>query len=136
MALIASIGSLPLIALSSMTVILSAAALPAENMLLARYTPSRHRSLASGVKFVLAFSIANPAILLASWVGGRSGEFTQLYPILAAIAASPPWEPVFSPPPGRPGPRPLRPAAFPHRGRAFLLITHTCTPWTARTTLP
>src|SRR3546814_4548218 len=50
-------------------------------------TPSRHRSLAFGVKFVLAFSIANPAILLASWVGGRSGEFTQLYLILAAIAA-------------------------------------------------
>src|SRR3546814_15335732 len=50
MALIASIGSLPLIALSIMTVILSAAALPAENMLLARYTPSRHRSLAFGVK--------------------------------------------------------------------------------------
>src|SRR3546814_3379723 len=36
MALIASIGSLPLIALSIMTVILSAAALPAENMLLDR----------------------------------------------------------------------------------------------------
>src|SRR3546814_11385006 len=62
MALIASIGSLPLIALSIMTVILSAAALPAENMLLARYTPSRPRRLAFGGKFVLAFSIANPAI--------------------------------------------------------------------------
>jgi MFS family permease len=87
MALIASTGSLPLIGLSVMTVILSSAALPAENMLLARYTPSRHRSLAFGVKFVLAFSIANPAILLASWVEGRSGEFTQLYLILAVIAA-------------------------------------------------
>jgi len=87
MALIASTGSLPLIGLSVMTVILSSAALPAENMLLARYTPSRHRSLAFGVKFVLAFAIANPAILLASWVEGRSGEFTQLYLILAVIAA-------------------------------------------------
>jgi len=88
MALIASTGSLPLIGLSVMTVILSSAALPAENMLLARYTPSRHRSLAFGVKFVLAFAIANPAILLASWVEGRSGEFTQLYLILAVIAAA------------------------------------------------
>jgi hypothetical protein len=70
-----------------MTVVLSSAALPAENMLLARYTPSRHRSLAFGVKFVLAFAIANPAILLASWVEGRSGEFSQLYLILAVIAA-------------------------------------------------
>jgi len=70
-----------------MTVILSSAALPAENMLLARYTPSRHRSLAFGVKFVLAFSIANPAILLASWAEGRSGEYTEFFFILAAIAA-------------------------------------------------
>lgn len=87
MALIASTGSFALVGLAIMTVILSSAALPAENMLLARYTPMRHRSLAFGVKFVLAFSIANPAILLASWVEGRSGEFSQLYLILAAIAA-------------------------------------------------
>lgn len=87
MVLIATTGNASLIALSIMTVILSSAALPAENMLLARYTPSRHRSLAFGVKFVLAFSIANPAILLASWVEGRSGEYTEFFFILAAIAA-------------------------------------------------
>lgn len=87
MALFASSGSFPLVALAVMTVMLSAAALPAENMLLARYTPSQHRSLAFGVKFVLAFAIANPAILLASWVEGRSGEFDALYLFLAVIAA-------------------------------------------------
>src|SRR5690606_2586336 len=87
MALFASSGSFPLVALAVMTVMLSAAALPAENMLLARYTPSQHRSLAFGVKFVLAFAIANPAILLASWVEGRSGEFDVLYLFLAVIAA-------------------------------------------------
>jgi MFS family permease len=86
MALIATTGSPALIALAIFTVILSSAALPAENMLIARYTPLRHRSLAYGVKYVLAFAIANPAILLASWVEGRSGEFTLLYFILAAIA--------------------------------------------------
>ena len=87
MALIATTGHLPLIALSVMTVILSAAALPAENMLIARYTPSRHRSLAFGVKYVLAFSIANPAILLASWVEERSGDYVEFFLILAAVAA-------------------------------------------------
>lgn len=86
MALIATTGSPALIALAIFTVILSSAALPAENMLIARYTPLRHRSLAYGVKYVLAFAIANPAILLASWVEGRSGEFVQLYFILAAVA--------------------------------------------------
>ncbi|GAB4374322.1 MAG: MFS transporter [Kiloniellaceae bacterium] len=88
MALIATTGNAALIALAVMTVILSSAALPAENMLLARYTPARHRSLAFGVKFVLAFSIANPAILLASWAEGRSGEYTEFFFILAVIAAA------------------------------------------------
>ena len=86
MALIATTGSPALIALAIFTVVLSSAALPAENMLIARYTPLRHRSLAYGVKYVLAFAIANPAILLASWVEGRSGEFIQLYFILAVVA--------------------------------------------------
>ncbi|WP_299617395.1 MFS transporter [Pelagibius sp.] len=88
MALLATAGSGPLIALAVLTVILSAAALPAENMLLARYTPQRHQSLAYGVKFVLAFVIANPAILLASWVEGQTGEFVWLYLILAATAGA------------------------------------------------
>ncbi len=86
MALIATAASTPLVALAMLTVLLSSAALPAENLLLARYTPQRHRSLAFGVKYVLAFSIANPAILLASWVEGRTGEFTELYLIMAAFA--------------------------------------------------
>jgi MFS family permease len=88
MVLLASAGATPLVMLAVLTVVLSAVALPAENMLLARYTPQRHRGLAFGVKFVLAFAIANPAILLASWVEGRSGEFSGLFFILAAIAAS------------------------------------------------
>ncbi len=108
MALIATTGSPLLIALAIFTVILSSAALPAENMLLARYTPTRHRSLAFGVKYVLAFAIANPAILLASWVEGRSGEFTQLYFILAAIAGIATLITLFLP-----SARPLGPAAVP-----------------------
>ncbi|MEQ8356838.1 MAG: MFS transporter [Kiloniellaceae bacterium] len=85
--LLSSAASSPLLALAVMTVMLSAVALPAENMLLAHYTPQRHRGVAFGVKFVLAFAIANPAILLASWVEGRSGEFGELYLIMAAVAA-------------------------------------------------
>src|SRR3546814_17372732 len=53
MALIASIGHLPLIALSILTVILSSAALPAENMLKTRYTPSPHSTPANGGKFLM-----------------------------------------------------------------------------------
>src|SRR3546814_711751 len=58
MALIASLGSLPLSALSIMPVILSAAALPAENILLPSYPPPRPPTLHSGASCGLAFSIS------------------------------------------------------------------------------
>jgi len=87
MMLLATAVSTPLLALAVLTVLLSSVALPAENMLLARYTPIRHRGTAFGIKYVLAFSIANPAILLAAWVEGGTGEFAQLYLIMAAVAA-------------------------------------------------
>ncbi|NIA67061.1 MFS transporter [Pelagibius litoralis] len=97
MALIATAGSMPLIALAVLTVLLSAVALPAENMLLARYTPQKHRGLAYGVKFVLAFAVANPAILLASWVEGSSGDYVWLYLILSIAAAGAAFATLFLP---------------------------------------
>src|SRR3546814_20885520 len=70
MALIASTGSPALVGLSIMTVLLSSAALPAENMLLARYTPAQHRSPPFGVKFALALPPATPATPPHPWVWG------------------------------------------------------------------
>ena len=83
---IAIFGGLPLVALVAVTVFLTAAPLPAENMLLARFTPQRHHSLAYGVKFVLAFGTGPVSILLVSRVQERTGEFTWLYLALAAAA--------------------------------------------------
>jgi MFS family permease len=76
-----------LVALVALTVFLTAAPLPAENMLLARFTPQRHHSLAYGVKFVLAFGSGPVAILLVSRVQEQTGEFTWLFMALAAAAA-------------------------------------------------
>ena len=87
LAAIAAFSGLPLIALAVVTVILTQAPLPAENMLLSRYTPERHRSLAFGVKFVLAFATAPLAIAFVSFVQARSGEFVWLFAALAGIAA-------------------------------------------------
>ena len=83
---IAIFGGLPLVALVAVTVFLTAAPLPAENMLLARFTPQRHHSLAYGVKFVLAFGTGPVSILLVSRVQEQTGEFTWLYLALAAVA--------------------------------------------------
>jgi MFS family permease len=83
---IAVFGGLPLVTLAAVTVFLTTAPLPAENMLLARYTPQRHHSLAYGVKFVLAFGTGPVSILLVSRVQEQTGEFYWLYMALAAAA--------------------------------------------------
>ncbi len=83
---VAAFGGLPLIWLAVATVVLNSAPLPAENMLLARYTPARHHGLAYGIKFVLAFATAPLSIMLVSRIQERTGEFLWLFLILAALA--------------------------------------------------
>jgi MFS family permease len=85
---------LPLIFAATAAVFLNSAALPAENMLLARFTPEHRRGLAYGMKFVLAFSAGPLAVQLVSFIQGSTGEFTQLFVfsgvliLLAFLAAS------------------------------------------------
>ena len=87
LALVALVAGAPLLVIAAFTVLLSTAALPAANMLLARYTPSKRPGLAYGVKFVLAFSTAPLAVWMASAVKETTGELTLLYWILGGVAA-------------------------------------------------
>ena len=86
LAVIAAAFGIPLIIAAVLSVMLTTAALPAENMLLARFTPERHHSLAFGIKFVLAFGVAPLAIWFVSWVKGTTGDFTMLFLALAALS--------------------------------------------------
>ena len=61
-------------------------ALPAENMLLARYTPQSRHGLVFGIKFVLASGAAPLAVQLVAIVSGRTGDFFWVYALLAAFA--------------------------------------------------
>lgn len=91
LAAIGLLGGVPLVMLAAVSVLLSTGALPAENMLLARYTPERHRSLAYGAKFVLAFGTAPAAIWAVSQVQASTGEFTWVFAgaaVLALLATS------------------------------------------------
>jgi len=85
---VAAFSGLPLMALAAATVMLTTAALPAENMLLARFTPQRHHSLAYGLKFVLAFGTAPLSIMLVSRIQELTGEFVWLFLSLAGFAAA------------------------------------------------
>lgn len=85
--LAASFSGLPLVVVSIMMVMFSTGALPAENMLLARYAPAKHHGLAFGMKFVLAFGSAPLGLMLVSSVYQASGGFYWLFIALAGSAA-------------------------------------------------
>jgi len=78
---------LPLLVLATMTVLLGAGALPAENLLLNRYSPEKHRGLAFGIKYVIAFGSAPIALQLVAKMNALTGEFLWLFASLAIMAA-------------------------------------------------
>ncbi|NIS07112.1 MAG: MFS transporter [Gammaproteobacteria bacterium] len=84
--LAASLGGVPLLIVAIIMVMAGVGALPAENMLLARYAPQSRHGLVFGVKFVLAFGAAPLAVQLVALVTERTGEFYWLYALLAAFA--------------------------------------------------
>jgi MFS family permease len=86
--LASTLGGAALIGVAVLMVMGNTAALPAENLLLARYTPEKRHGLAFGVKFVLFFAAAPLAVQLASWVSARTGEFHGLYVLLGVCAAT------------------------------------------------
>jgi MFS family permease len=84
--LVANAGSLVLVLLAGFSAALSTGALPAENILLARFSPAKHRGLAFGAKYVLAFGMAPLAIWGAADILETTGEYVQLYYAMAGLA--------------------------------------------------
>ena len=60
--------------------------MPTENVLVARYAPSRWRSLAFGLKFVLALGISGLGVLLEGTFYDLTSGFYWVFTLLAAIA--------------------------------------------------
>ena len=61
-------------------------ALPAENVILARYVPRTRRALAFGFKFVLAIGFATLGVQLEAYLFDATGGFYWLFSVLAAVA--------------------------------------------------
>lgn len=83
--LVANSGSFLLVGLAALSAALSTGALPAENMLLARYSPAKHRGLAFGAKYVLAFGTAPLAIWAAAHILETTGEYVRLFYAMAIL---------------------------------------------------
>ncbi len=86
LALAAVYTGISLILTIGLAVALGIAALPAENILLARYAPDRHHGLAFGAKFVLSFGITPLAVLMVAGINAATGEFTWVFLALALAA--------------------------------------------------
>ena len=81
-------AGLPLVVLSTLTVMAGIGALPAENMLLARYTPARRHGVVFGLKFVLAFGAAPLAVQLVSMLTRHAHGFEWLFLTLCGLSSA------------------------------------------------
>lgn len=69
-------------------VMLNVMAVPVENSLLSRYSPSKWRGTAFGAKFILTLGVASLAVPLVKYSYALAGGFAVLLSILAAMAAT------------------------------------------------
>jgi len=82
----ASAIGVPFVVAVMVSVVLNVGSLPAENCLMARYTPARWRSSAFGAKFVLSLGVAPVAVQLVAWIQAATGNFQVLFLLLAGAA--------------------------------------------------
>jgi FSR family fosmidomycin resistance protein-like MFS transporter len=85
--LAAQARDLPLLGAMLAVNYLGVLAVPAENALLARYTPVKWRATAYGAKFLLALGVSTIGVKLVAVIYDSAGSFTPLWVTLAGCAA-------------------------------------------------
>ena len=85
--LASTVGGWALLVLTSAMVFSNYATIPAENGLLAHFSPGKWRGTAYGAKFVLALGVAALAIPLIAYIHDATGGFETLYLLMGALAA-------------------------------------------------
>ncbi len=84
--LLSGLAELPLLLAATVAIFVGGGLLPAENLLLARYTPGHRRGLVFGLKFILAFGVAPIAVELVAFGYGLAGGFALLPWIFGGIS--------------------------------------------------
>ena len=77
--LIVSLSNYWLIAISLAIVAFNSSILPAENLLLAKFSPEKYQSLVYGIKFIVSFTVGPIALIMISRSYDLPGEFGVLY---------------------------------------------------------
>jgi MFS transporter, FSR family, fosmidomycin resistance protein len=76
------------IVIAVMMISSNSGALPAENVILARYVPPARRAMAFGFKFILAIGFSTLGVQLEAVLFDHSGEFVWLFTVLACISCA------------------------------------------------
>ena len=82
---VASLSNYLLIIASLLVVALNSGILPAENILLARFSPVKYQSVVYGIKFIVTFTMAPLAVMLISKSYENTNEFYFLYGICSVL---------------------------------------------------
>ena len=77
--IIVSLSNYWLIAISLAIVAFNSSILPAENLLLAKFSPEKYQSLVYGIKFIVSFTVGPIALIMISRSYDLTGEFGVLY---------------------------------------------------------
>ena len=77
--LIVSLSNYWLIAISLAIVAFNSSILPAENLLLAKFSPEKYQSLVYGIKFIVSFTVGPIALIMISRSYDLTGEFGVIY---------------------------------------------------------
>jgi len=88
LAALAYVGGPAIVPAAAVLIFFNTGITPAENALLARYTPANWRATAFGAKFVLAIGVASASTALVALVHNATGSFALLFVGLAAVAAA------------------------------------------------
>lgn len=87
MAGMAVLVDVPLLGAAMLSALLSVGALPAESILIGRYTPTKYHGIAFGSKYILAFGAGPVALWMIRLVQERTGDFAIAFYILAGLVA-------------------------------------------------
>ncbi len=85
--LAASLSGTALVVIILIMVSMNVGSLPAENSLVAKYTPSQWRGLVFGLKFIIVFGVSGLGVMMEGIIYDLTGGFFWLFTVLAAIAA-------------------------------------------------
>ncbi len=83
---LAHASGLGLLLLAMLAVSFNMAGIPAENLLLSRYTPAKWRGTAFGMKFILSFGVSGLGVPMVSLIRGWGGGFEMVFSVLAVSA--------------------------------------------------